>query len=379
MSRSNARFLLSACLTAMLAAGSAAAQSEATEEAPTADQVGAAGEVGEAGGPAPEEASTEETGTEEASTEDDSAEEAAPDAISIMERERAAAEGASAAADAELPGDLSAETVIATVGNTPITLGQLLVARQGLPGEFQQLPDEILMQALIEQVANQLLLADAAREAGLDENPAVQIALQNQERAVLAGAYLAEAISERVNEEKVEAYYKENFTEAEPIKQVRAAHILVEDEETAKEIHEKLDEGADFAALASEYGTDATANRGGDLGWFSHEDMVPPFADAAFAMEPGTVSEPVQTSFGWHIIKLNETRTRPVPPLGAVRGEIATELAETARAEILAEMAEGVALERKDETIPPAAIRADALLAKQGGDGQEGNEQEGEP
>ncbi|HLS18448.1 MAG TPA: peptidylprolyl isomerase, partial [Paracoccaceae bacterium] len=287
-----------------------------------------------------------------------------PDATSIMERGKAASDGTDAPADAELPDDLSLETVIATVGETDITLGQLLVARQGLPGEFQQLPDEILMQALIEQVSNQTLLADAAREAELDDKPAVQIAIQNQERAVLAGAYLADAISERVNDEAVDAYYNEHFTEAEPVKQVRAAHILVEDEETAKEIKAKLDEGEDFAALASEYGTDATAERGGDLGWFSHEDMVPPFADAAFAMEPGTVSEPVQTSFGWHIIKLNETRTRPVPPLSAVKGEIVTELAEKARAEILAEISEGVEIERKDDDLPPAVIRADALLAE---------------
>lgn len=289
---------------------------------------------------------------------------AEPDATSIMEREKAASDGTDAPADAELPDDLSLETVIATVGENKITLGQLLVARQGLPGEFQQLPDEILMQALIEQVANQTLLADAAREAELDDKPAVQIAIQNQERAVLAGAYLADAISERVNEEAVEAYYNEHFTEAEPVKQVRAAHILVEDEETAKEIKAKLDEGEDFAALASEYGTDATAERGGDLGWFSHGDMVPPFADAAFAMEPGTISDPVQTSFGWHIIKLNETRTRPVPPLSAVKGEIVGELAEKARAEILAEISEGIEIEREDDDIPSAAIRADTLLAE---------------
>ena len=349
MSRSNARLLLSACLAALLAApiigDPASAQTDAETEAPAADQVDAVDEAEPAEAPGNSEA-------------------AEPDATSIMEREKAASDGADAPAETKLPDDLSLGTVIATVGEAEITLSQLLVARQGLPGEFQQLPDEILMQALIEQVSNQTLLADAAREAELDDKPAVQIAIQNQERAVLAGAYLADAISERVNEKAVEAYYNEHFTKAEPVKQVRAAHILVEDEETAKEIKAKLDEGKDFAALAREHGTDATAERGGDLGWFSHADMVPPFADAAFAMEPGTVSEPVQTSFGWHIIKLNETRTRPVPPLSAVKGEIVAELAAAARAEILAEISEGVEIKRKDDDLPAAVIRADALLAE---------------
>lgn len=363
MSRNTARFLLSACVVALLAGGAFAQTDEAVmpaEKPQTA--VEAEGAAPEA---APEGEEAEEGGVEDGAASEDAPEaepEPEPDASSISEIERAVSGGSAPAP--ELPDDLSLETVMATVGDTEITLGQLLVARQGLPGEFQQLPDEILLQALIEQVANQSLLANAAREAELDQKPAVQIALENQERAVLAGAYLAEAIGERVNEETVEAYYNEHFAEAEPVKQVRAAHILVEDEETAKEIKAKLDEGGDFAALAGEFGTDATASRGGDLGWFSHEDMVPPFADAAFAMEPGTISDPVQTSFGWHIIKLNETRTRPVPPLSAVRGEIATELAESARAEILAEMSESTEIERKDDAIPPAAIRADALLAE---------------
>src|SRR5690625_529439 len=155
VSRSTARLLLSACLAALLAApfagGHAAAQSDAETEAPAANQPDAAEAAGD---PA------EEAGNEDA---------AEPDATSLTEREKAASDGTDAAADAELPEDLSLETVIATVGETDITLGQLLVARQGLPGEFQHLPDEILMQALIEQVSNQTLLADAAREARSEE------------------------------------------------------------------------------------------------------------------------------------------------------------------------------------------------------------------
>src|SRR5690606_30914637 len=140
--------------------------------------------------------------------------------------------------------------------------------------------------------------------------PAVQFALTNQERGVLASAYMEQAVTERLNDEAIEAAYQERYAGAEPVEEAHAAHILVEDEATAQEIREELDEGADFAALAAEHGTDGTASRGGDLGWFTHERMVPTFADAVFAMEAGTVAGPVETPFGWHVIKLFEKRQR---------------------------------------------------------------------
>lgn len=372
MSRSSARFLLGTCLAALLAAPLAGdhAKAEAAEETAVqktdqeaADHSDMAAE-GHEESPDTESGSTDNSDDNDNDAPDESAD--APEPASELSPEDILAEEAASAADKgsdTLPDDLSADTVIASIAETPITLGELLAAKQALPAEFQQLPDEILMQTLVEQIANQILLAKAASDAKLDQKTAVQIAVENQKRAVLAGAYLSEAITERVTDEAIEAYYKKNFTEAEPVKQARAAHILVEDEASATEIKEKLDEGAEFAALASEYGTDATASRGGDLGWFSHEDVVPAFADAAFAMEPGTISEPVQTSFGWHLIKLNETRTRPVPPLSTLEDEIVTELAEAARVEIITKILEGSEIEYADDEIPPAAIRADALLA----------------
>lgn len=259
--------------------------------------------------------------------------------------------------------NLSAGTVVATAGGTPITLGEIIVARRSLPPEYQQLPDEVLMGALVEQIANQVLLEQAAREAGLDQNPAVRLALANQARAVLASAYMEEAIANRVSPETIEAAYQQRFADAEPVEEVHAAHILVEDKETAQEIRTKLDEGADFAALAAEYGTDGTASRGGDLGWFVHGQMVPQFADAAFAMEPGTVSEPVQSPFGWHIIKLFERREQPMPPLEEVRDQIVDELSQNAQSAVLDEIRAGSPVERGADAVPPAAIRADELVA----------------
>lgn len=341
--------LLGACAAALLAGGAATAQ---TTGGPATQPPGQGAESPQTA-PAGQAQGAEAAGQQGSATDG-----TAVEGGTAGPATEGAAEG-QAADDA-----LSADTVVATVADTPITLGELVAARRALPAEFQQLPDEVLMDALIEQMANQLLLARAARAAGLDQDPAVQTALRNGERAVLASAFMEQAVTERVTDAAIEAAYHERFAGAEPVQEAHAAHILVEDEATAQEIKAKLDEGADFAALAAEHGTDGTASRGGDLGWFVHEQMVPEFADAVFAMEAGTVSEPVQTPFGWHVIKLFEFRDRPVPPLDAVRDQIAAELAEAAQTEILGEVREGLDLQRDGDSVPASAIRADDLLAE---------------
>jgi peptidyl-prolyl cis-trans isomerase C len=258
----------------------------------------------------------------------------------------------------------SADTVVATVAGTPISLGELIAVRRNLPAQYQQLPDEVLMSALVEQVTDQILLEQAARNAGVDEERAVRYMLENQARAVLANAFMERAISERITDAALQEAYEGKYAAAEPAEEVRAAHILVEDEARAKELKAKLDDGAEFAALAAEHGTDGTASRGGELGWFVHEQMVPEFADAAFAMEPGEISDPVQSPFGWHIIKLEEKRDRPVPALQEVRDELVEELSQQAQLDVIGQLREDAEIERADETVPASAIRADELIAE---------------
>ena len=208
---------------------------------------------------------------------------------------------------------------LAEVDGVTLTLGELIAIRRELPEQYQSLPDEVLFNGLVEQLIDQMLLARAAKAAGLGQRPSIAMSLLNQERAVLAEAYLRDSISKRVTQVEVEAAYKTNYIDADPVQEVRAGHILVETEEKALELKAQLDAGADFATLATENGTDGTATQGGDLGWFAHSEMVPEFADAAFAMEPGAVSDPIQTSFGWHLIRMDEKRDRELPALDAVR------------------------------------------------------------
>ncbi len=258
--------------------------------------------------------------------------------------------------------DYGIETPLAEVDGQTVMLGDLIAIRRQLPQQYQQLPDQALFQGILEQLIDQTLLAEAAREAGIDERPAVAVQLRTQERAILADAYLAEQALERVSEEEIGTLYQERHVEGEPVEEVNAAHILVESEETAEELRAELDAGADFAELAEEHGTDGTASRGGELGWFTRDQMVPAFADKVFAMEPGSIAGPVETDFGYHLIKLNERRDRPAPPLEEVEGELRQELAQEARREVIEELRAGAEIAEPDSSVPPSAVRADELL-----------------
>ncbi|MEM1162862.1 MAG: peptidylprolyl isomerase [Pseudomonadota bacterium] len=267
---------------------------------------------------------------------------------------------------AEAPEEINAtaDTVVSTIDETPLTLGEIIAIRQTLPQQYQQLPDEVLLAGLIQQMTDQQLMANAAEAAGLEGGRLIQLALKNQRRAVLADAYMAQQILERVNEATIQATYEDLYVNADPVEEVRAAHILVEEESKAQDLKAQLDEGADFAALAAEHGTDGTAARGGDLGYFVNEQMVPEFAEAVFAMQPGDISGPVKSPFGWHLIKMDDRRAKPVPPLEEVRDQIIGDMTKLAEEAIVAEIRAAASIVQPDEKIPAAAIRMDGLLGE---------------
>ncbi len=256
----------------------------------------------------------------------------------------------------------SATAVLATVDGTDITLGDVIAIRQQLPEQYLQLPDEVLMSGIVDQLAEQIMLENAARADGLDKHPIVEVIVRNQTRAVLADAYLRQSLRELITDERIAEAYETQFVDAEPVVELRAAHILVETEDEATAIKAEIDAGADFAAKASEHGTDGTASRGGDLGWFVRGQMVPEFADAAFALEPGQISGPVQTPFGWHLIRVDERRDQPVPALDEVREDIIGELSQEVSAEVLTGLRKDTEIVRTLENAPASAIRADELL-----------------
>ena len=241
------------------------------------------------------------------------------------------------------------DTVVATVNGTEITLGHMIVARAGLPEQYQQLPDEVLFKGILDQLIQQTALADTFKA---DLPRRIQFQLDNERRSLIAGQVIEEVMATPISEEDLQAAYDADYANAEGEEEFNASHILVETEEEAKAVKAELDGGADFAAVAREKSTGPSGPGGGSLGWFAKGAMVPEFEAAVLALAPGAISDPVQTQFGWHIVKLNETRKQEVPKLEDVRENLDLQLRQirvqeqiealTAAAEVDRSGAEGI-------------------------------------
>lgn len=213
----------------------------------------------------------------------------------------------------------TAETVIAKVDGKNITLGHMILIRQSLPDQYSQLPDEVLFEGIL----NQLIQQTALQNSYDGEMPGrVQMTLENEARALMAAEAVGTVLETAITDEAIEKAYADTYGDADAEMEFKAAHILVETEEEAKAIVETLEGGADFAELAKEKSTGPSGPNGGTLGWFGKGMMVAPFEEAVKDMEPGSISAPVQTQFGWHVIKLEETREKEAPTLEAVRDEL---------------------------------------------------------
>lgn len=252
-----------------------------------------------------------------------------------------------------------ADTVVAKVGDTEITLGQMAALKLTMPPEMAQVPAADLWNVLLDEMIRQAALANE----GEKELTALDRAfLANQRRD-----YLVRSVMERVadfepTDAEIEAAYAMAFPADTPITEYDADHILLESEDDAKAVIEELNNGGDFAKLAEERSTDTgSAPSGGDLGWFTADRMVPEFSEAVAAMEPGTTSTaPVQSQFGWHVIKLNETREMTPPTIEEIRDALVQQVRrEKVSAEI--ERISGEAAVERIEGIDPTVLDQDIL------------------
>ncbi|MEM1237502.1 MAG: peptidylprolyl isomerase [Pseudomonadota bacterium] len=217
--------------------------------------------------------------------------------------------------------DVTPDTVVATVNGEDITMTHVLDIHRQLPDQYRNIPAETLYQGIVDQLIQQRAMAASVEEpAWIDE------ALENQRAALLAGIVMGEADLNVVSEENIAAAYDAQFGDFEGEREFNASHILVETEEEAASLIEQIDAGGDFAALAQEFSTGPSGPRGGELGWFGEGMMVPEFEAAVLALEVGGVSPPVQTQFGWHVVKLNDARSQPAPSLDEVRADIEGQL-----------------------------------------------------
>jgi len=161
---------------------------------------------------------------------------------------------------------------------------------------------------------------------------------------------VAKAAMTDENEHKA---YDEAAKAQPPQPEVHARHILLPSEDDAKAALERIKKGEDFAKVATELSKDP-GGEGGDLGWFTKDKMVPEFADAAFKMEPGQVSDPVKSQFGWHVIKVEEKRMKTFPPFEQIKDQAARYVAQKAQSDLIAKLHEGVKIERSESEPKPA-------------------------
>ena len=230
------------------------------------------------------------------------------------------------------------EGTVATVDGIAITYNDVSLVEDELMAVYGQLPEEQRFQTLVGYMVNRILASEAAKKAGLENDADVAKIKAFMERKALQDVYIAKMLMERVREEDVTAYYGKEIVNGPVEEEVRARHILLDNREAADAVVADLENGADFAALAKERSKGPSGPSGGDLGYFSKQSMVPAFSDAAFKLATGETSPPVQTQFGWHVIRVEGRRNRPVPPLDQVRDQIYQLLISEAQRDIYDEM-----------------------------------------
>jgi peptidyl-prolyl cis-trans isomerase C len=211
------------------------------------------------------------------------------------------------------------ETVVASVNGVNITLGHIVIAKTSLPQEYQNLPANVLFPSILEQLIQQTLLVQAFEQP---VPKSITLSLENEERALIAGLVVEDVMKRALRPGKLEEEYQKIYGQSEAGVEFNAAHILVGTEDEAKEVKEVLDDGADFGATAREFSIGPSGPRGGGLGWFGEGAMVSEFEAAVKRLKKGEISIPVQTQFGWHVIKLMDIRPTKAPSLDAVKGEL---------------------------------------------------------
>lgn len=222
-----------------------------------------------------------------------------------------------------LPAVSADDSVVATVNGKSITERDMMLAEAEIGSDLGNIPPESRRRVLVEYLIENQLFADAAEAAKLEATPAFDGRMQYMRRRALREEFFESKIKDSISEAAAKTFYDDQIKGMKQEEEVKARHILVETEEEARDIFEKISRGEDFAKMAEENSRDpGTKANGGLLGYFSKGQMVPQFEQAAFSLQPGDVSEPVQSRFGWHLIKLEERRNKPLPTFDEVKERI---------------------------------------------------------
>ena len=215
------------------------------------------------------------------------------------------------------------DKTLATVNGVPITESEINLAKEDLSAALQRIPPSQQDEAVLNAVIDLRLLADAAKAAGMLDTPAVKSRMRWLESRALRDAFVDSNVLKTIGDAELRARYDQVIGQQPTETEVHARHILVKTEDEAKAIITELDGGADFVELAKAKSTGPSGPRGGDLGFFGKGRMVPEFEKAAFTLKAGEHTKtPVKTQFGWHIIKVDETRDKPKPAFESVKEQV---------------------------------------------------------
>ena len=249
--------------------------------------------------------------------------------------------------------------VVGTMDGKPITRQDLDLTLTDLQDQLGQVPPEGRDAAALTALIDIRALAEKAEEAGLDETEDFRSRLEFMRQRALHNAYFHTEVLDKITDEDVRARYDKEIAATSPENEVRARHILLASEEEAKAVIAELDNGADFDTLAKEKSTGPSGPNGGDLGYFARGSMVPEFEEAAFALEVGKYTEePVQTQFGWHVIKVEDKRAAQPPAFAQVEGQIRSVLVRERYFELLTELRGQADVEITDPTLKAAYDQA---------------------
>ena len=245
------------------------------------------------------------------------------------------------------PVEGAADPVVATVDGSPIFRSEVVDFQKSLPQQYQALPIQMLYPALLDKLIEIKLIAGAGEKAKLADDEEVKRRLRQAQDRIVEEVYLQRIIAKSVTEETLRKRYDEYVKKTPARQEISARHILVQTESEAKDILTELKKGADFAELAKTRSIDPSAKeQGGDLGFFTRDEMVPEFSNAAFKLKDGETSPaPVKTQYGWHIIKVEAHRTM-VPPFAEMHDKLVFEMSNEIKNDIVAKLKKTAAVER---------------------------------
>ena len=255
------------------------------------------------------------------------------------------------------------DVVVAKVNGVDIKQSDLDFAASEVGAQLANFPPEDRRRMLLQFVMENELMAEAAVQAALDSGPSFEDRLKYHKRRALRDAYYDKSVRNAIPDEDAKKIYDTKIAGMKPEEEIHARHILVATEAEAKEVKERLMKGEDFATVAKEKSKDPSAE-GGDLGFFGRGQMLKPFEDAAFALKVGEISDPVQTQFGWHIIKVEEKRTRPLPTFDQVKDTIISQLTAQKAKDTLKQLHDTAKIEIIDpeikKSMQDAAVRGES-------------------